>query len=392
MDNANVSGIIVAAGSSNRMGGINKQLELIDGIPVVVKSALALDSCASINEIIIATRPEDIDLIANLCEDFGVGKLSSVVAGGDTRMESVRNAISAINENSKYIAIHDGARPLVESHDIERVIADAKKHNAAALGVPVKDTIKQVDKKGFIEDTPPRQSLFSAQTPQVFKLSLYLDAMEYATKDITDDCQLIENMGETVFITKGSYSNIKLTTPEDFQIGKALTGKISNTASTIPTMRIGNGYDVHRLVDGRELILGGVGIPFEKGLLGHSDADVLCHAIADSLLGAASLGDIGKHFPDNDDKYKDANSIELLEKVVDLVEYEGYSISNIDATICAQMPKLAPYIEQMRRGIADACDIDIADVSIKATTQEGLGFVGRGEGISTFAVCLLSGI
>ena len=391
MDNANVSGIIVAAGSSSRMGGINKQLELIDGIPVVVKSALALDNSPSISEIIIATRSEDIDLISNLCKDFGVGKLSNVVAGGDTRMESVQNAISAIDENSKYIAIHDGARPLVTSEDIERVIADAKKHNAAALGVPVKDTIKQVDKKGFIEDTPPRQSLFIAQTPQVFKLSLYLDAINYATKDITDDCQLVENMGETVFITRGNYSNIKLTTPEDFKIGEALGGGTSNRGS-LPTMRIGNGYDVHRLVNGRELILGGVNIPYEKGLLGHSDADVLCHAISDSLLGAASLGDIGKHFPDDDKKYKDANSIDLLEKVVDLVEYEGYSISNIDATISAQAPKLAPYIEQMRRNIADACDIDIADVSIKATTQEELGFVGRGEGISAFAVCLLGGI
>lgn len=391
MDNANVSGIIVAAGSSSRMGGINKQLELIDGIPVVVKSALALDNSPSISEIIIATRSEDIDLILNLCKDFGVGKLSNVVAGGDTRMESVQNAISAIDENSKYIAIHDGARPLVTSEDIERVIADAKKHNAAALGVPVKDTIKQVDKKGFIEDTPPRQSLFIAQTPQVFKLSLYLDAINYATKDITDDCQLVENMGETVFITRGNYSNIKLTTPEDFKIGEALGGGTSNRGS-LPTMRIGNGYDVHRLVNGRELILGGVNIPYEKGLLGHSDADVLCHAISDSLLGAASLGDIGKHFPDDDKKYKDANSIDLLEKVVDLVEYEGYSISNIDVTISAQAPKLAPYIEQMRRNIADACDIDIADVSIKATTQEELGFVGRGEGISAFAVCLLGGI
>lgn len=391
MDKANVSGIIVAAGSSSRMGGINKQLELIDGMPVVVKSALALDNCHSINEIIIATRAEDIDLVSNLCMDFGVGKLSGVVAGGDTRMESVRNAISAIDKDSQYIAIHDGARPLVTSEDIERVIADAKKHGAAALGVPVKDTIKQVSKKGFIEDTPPRQSLFAAQTPQVFKLSLYLEAMEYSTKDITDDCQLIENMGETVFITNGSYSNIKLTTPEDFQIGKALIGEISN-ATSVTTMRIGNGYDVHKLVKGRKLILGGVNIPFEKGLLGHSDADVLCHAISDSLLGAAALGDIGKHFPDNDVKYKNANSIELLEQVVNLVEYEGYLISNIDATISAQSPKLAPYIEQMRRNIADACDIDIADVSIKATTQEGLGFVGRSEGISSFVVCLLSGV
>ena len=392
MDNAYVSGIIVAAGASTRMGGINKQLELIDGMPVVVRSALALDNCPSINEIIIATRSEDIDLIANLCEDFGVGKLSRIVAGGDTRMESVGNAISAINKDCQYIAIHDGARPLVSSDDIERVIADAKKHNAAALGVPVKDTIKQVDKKGFIEDTPPRQSLFIAQTPQVFKLSLYLEALEYGTTDITDDCQLVENMGESVFITMGNYSNIKLTTPEDFQIGKALSGDVRNTSANSPTMRIGNGYDVHRLVDGRELILGGVNIPFEKGLLGHSDADVLCHAITDSLLGAAALGDIGSHFPDNDEKYRGANSIDLLEKIVDLIEYEGYSIINIDATICAQSPKLAPYIEQMRRNIADACDIDIADVSIKATTQEGLGFVGRHEGISTSAVCLLESV
>ncbi len=154
-------------------------------------------------------------------------------------------------------------------------------------------------------------------------------------------------------------------------------------------MRIGFGYDVHRLVEERDLILGGVKIPYEKGLLGHSDADVLLHAICDSLLGAAALGDIGKHFPDNDDKFKDISSIILLKNVSELIEQNGYKIENLDATIIAQKPKMLPFIQQMRQNIADTCGIDISQVNVKATTEEGLGFTGEGLGIAANCVCLL---
>ena len=154
-------------------------------------------------------------------------------------------------------------------------------------------------------------------------------------------------------------------------------------------LRIGHGYDVHKLVEGRRLILGGVDIQYEKGLLGHSDADVLLHAISDSLLGAAALGDIGKHFPDTDSAYKNADSLVLLSRVNDIIKSAGYQVSNIDATVIAQAPKLAPHIEQMRKNIAKALSIDIADVSVKATTEERLGFTGRGEGISAHAVCII---
>ena len=157
-------------------------------------------------------------------------------------------------------------------------------------------------------------------------------------------------------------------------------------------LRIGNGYDVHKLAEGRKLIIGGVEIPYEKGLLGHSDADVLVHAVMDSLLGAAALGDIGKHFPDNSERYKDISSIFLLKNVFSLLENEGYSIINIDASIIAQEPKMAPYIEIMRKNIADALNIDMGAVNIKATTEEGLGFTGRGEGIAASAVGLIEKI
>ena len=184
-------------------------------------------------------------------------------------------------------------------------------------------------------------------------------------------------------MTPGDYRNLKLTTPEDRLAARAYLGKGQKT------VRIGSGYDVHKLVEDRKLILGGVEIPFEKGLLGHSDADVLAHAIADALLGAAALGDIGKLFPDNDPKYEGADSLVLLEQVCVLLREKGYAIGNVDATVIAQKPKLAPWIPQMRENLAKACGIPGSAVSVKATTEEGLGFTGSGEGIAATAVCLL---
>lgn len=201
----------------------------------------------------------------------------------------------------------------------------------------------------------------------------------------TDDCQLIEAAGGRVRLTLGDYKNIKLTTPEDRVTARAYLGEQKEEK----TMRIGSGYDVHRLVEGRKLILGGVDVPYERGLLGHSDADVLAHAITDALLGAAALGDIGKLFPDNDPQYEGADSLALLGRVCALLGEKGYSIGNIDATVIAQRPKLAPHIPQMRENLAKACGIALPQVSVKATTEEGLGFTGSGDGIAASAVCLL---
>ena len=202
--------------------------------------------------------------------------------------------------------------------------------------------------------------------------------------DFTDDCQLMEAAGHAVKLVAGLDTNLKLTTPEDIRLAQALMKERSD-------MRIGHGYDVHKLVEGRDLILGGVKIEYEKGLLGHSDADVLTHAVMDALLGAAALGDIGRHFPDTDPAYKGIDSTLLLRRTVELLHERGYKVGNVDITIALQRPKLRPYIDQMRERLAEVMGVEVGAVSVKATTTEKLGFEGRGEGVSAYAVVLLNG-
>ena len=276
---------------------------------------------------------------------------------------------------------------------IERCIQAAVEYGAATAAVRVKDTIKQANEEGFIEQTPDRSRLYLTQTPQVFEAGLYRRAVKQAQReglDFTDDCQLVEHIGHAVKLCEGDYCNIKITTPEDIAVAKAMAGQQEQQEEKRMEIRTGHGYDVHRLTQGRKLILGGVEIPWEKGLLGHSDADVLVHAVMDALLGAAALGDIGRHFPDTDPRYAGADSICLLKQVVLLLKGKGYSISNIDCTIIAQRPKLKDYIPQMAKNIADACQIDAEQVNVKATTEEQLGFTGSGEGMSAHSVCLIT--
>ncbi len=312
----------------------------------------------------------------------------AVVPGGQERQDSVLQGVETLSPELPYLLIHDGARPFVTPEMVEAVCKDAVAFGAATAAVPSKDTCKLSDGQGFVESTPPRERLMAIQTPQAFEREMYLYALRKAQSagvSYTDDCQLIEAAGGRVRLTQGDYKNIKLTTPEDRVTARAYLGEQKEEK----TMRIGSGYDVHKLVEGRKLILGGVDVPYEKGLLGHSDADVLAHAIADALLGAAALGDIGKLFPDNDPQYEGADSLVLLGRVCALLVEKGYSIGNIDATVIAQRPKLAPHIPQMRENLAKACGIASSQVSVKATTEEGLGFTGSGEGIAASAVCLL---
>lgn len=386
MAEQSVSGIIVAAGSASRMGGVDKQLLRVGGIPAVVRSLLLFDRIEEIIEMILVVRKDRLDDMKSLCEEYTFHKDIKFIPGGDTRQESVKNGVLASSPASSYLAIHDGARPLCREEDVRQVVSCAKKYGAAALGVPSKDTVKITDEHCFVLSTPERSRVWQIQTPQVFSKSLYEKALQKASaegQDYTDDCQLIESTGTPVYIVRGSYENIKITTPEDHLIAQVLeNGGRKN-------MRIGHGYDVHRLTENRKLILGGVEIPHFLGLLGHSDADVLLHAVTDALLGAAALGDIGKHFPDTDPAYKGADSRKLLSHAVSLLERQGYRIVNIDATVIAQKPKLAPYINTMRENIAAACRIPPESVNVKATTEEKLGFTGAEQGISAHAVALI---
>lgn len=368
--NKTVTAVIVAAGSSRRMG-FDKLACRLSGGTVLELSLRAFDRHPLVQDIVLVTGENDGPARAAAA---GCEKPVTLVRGGETRAISVRNGVNAAT--GELVAIHDAARPFVSEAVITQALHAAAATGAAAPAVPVKDTIKQAE-DGRVKSTPPRESLFAVQTPQCFDRAQYLELLAQAADDsITDDCQLFEKAGRPVVLTAGDYANYKITTPED------LKGEAS--------MRIGHGYDVHKLVEGRRLILGGVDIPYEKGLLGHSDADVLAHAVMDAVLGAAALGDIGKHFPDTDPAYKGADSLELARHVARLMAQQGWKIENIDSTILCQAPKLAPHIPAMRRNLAQAFGITEEQVSVKATTEEKLGFTGAGQGIAVHAVALIT--
>ena len=372
-----VAAIIVAAGTSERMG-FDKLFAEINGKPVIWHTVSVFLSLEIIDEVIIVAGNN----IYKMKELFsGIGKVIHIVPGGRDRYISAKNGVNATEAD--LIAIHDGARPFVKKEVIESVIKCAYETDAAAPAVPVKDTIKLAESE-IVISTPDRNKLFAVQTPQVFSRELYQKAWNYVQDKvaITDDCMLVEKFGKQVFLTKGDYENIKITTKDDLTLQKnIIRGK---------NMRIGHGYDVHKFAESRKLILGGVEIPYIRGLDGHSDADVLLHAISDALLGALAIGDIGKFFPDDDPKYKDADSLVLLEAVYSKVQELGYIFGNIDATIICEKPKLALYITDMRNTIANALKVPAERISIKATTEEGLGFTGEEEGIAAHCICLIT--
>ncbi|MDD6609838.1 MAG: 2-C-methyl-D-erythritol 2,4-cyclodiphosphate synthase [Subdoligranulum variabile] len=369
-----VTAIIVAAGASRRMGFDKLSYRLPDGRTVLETSCALFAAHPAVDELVLVAggnRPQ-CEAIAAACP-----KPCTVVQGGATRADSVRSGLAAAK--GQLVAIHDAARPFASAEIITAVLQAAAESGAAAPAVPVKDTIKIADQDGKVVATPDRAMLYAVQTPQCFDRALYLQALEAVSGEkaslVTDDCSLFELAGLPVTLTAGDYANLKITTKEDLQKEK--------------TMRIGHGYDVHRLVEDRKLILGGVEVPYEKGLLGHSDADVLLHAVMDAVLGAAALGDIGQHFPDTDPAYKGADSLALTREVAKIIAAHGYKVGNIDATILCQRPKLAPHIPAMRQNIADAFGLPLDAVSVKATTEEHLGFTGEGLGIAAHAVALI---
>lgn len=381
-----VAAIVVAAGNSSRMGQPKQWIDLA-GVPVLGHTLRVFEKINGISAIIVVTRLKDVERVWELCRRLGLHKVTAVVPGGTTRQQSVKAGMAVLPENAAFVAIHDGARPFVTPALIQRVTDKAIQTGAAASAVRVKDTIKKADCSGLVQETPHRKALWSIQTPQIFRRTYYEKAMQHAIEnelDLTDDCGVMEAAGYPVTLCEGDYRNIKITTPEDMLLANAFLKERGETA-----MRIGHGYDVHRLVLGRPLILGGVTISHETGLLGHSDADVLLHAIMDALLGAAAMGDIGSWFPDSDERYRNADSSDLLRETVRLIRNKGYAIGNIDATVLAQAPKLSPHIPAMRKNIASVCTITEDRVNVKATTEEGLGFTGQKEGIAAHAVCLL---
>ena len=376
-----VSAVLVAAGSSTRMGFDKLSFDL-GGETVLHRSIRAFEQDPLVTEIVLVAG-KNRAFVEQQAADCT--KPVQIVTGGTTRAESAKNGVLAAA--GELVAVHDAARPFVSQAVITAALEAAARCGAAAPAVPVKDTIKAAARGNgktvpdacLVYTTPDRSTLYAVQTPQCFDRAEYLAALEELDAEkarlVTDDCSLFELAGLPVRLTEGDYANYKITTKEDLQKEK--------------TMRIGHGYDVHRLVEDRKLIMGGVEIPYEKGLLGHSDADVLLHAVMDAVLGAAALGDIGQHFPDNDPAYKGADSLALTREVARIIAEHGYKVGNIDATILCQRPKLAPHIPAMRRNIADAFGLPVDAVSVKATTEEHLGFTGEGLGIAAHAVALI---
>lgn len=377
-NNKKIGVVIAAAGKGSRMEmDIPKQFLKVSGKPVIVKTFQAFADCDLVDNIYVVTDEKYMkwcrDLMVPYLTNRQLNKFTGIVSGGEQRQDSIYRALQAI-DNQKigidYILIHDGARPFVSQRIIEHTIAASVQNDAAIVCVRTKDTIRTKT------ETLNRDELMAVQTPQGFRYDILKAAYKKAYEDGfygTDDASLVEKLGVCPVFVEGSYANIKITTREDLPV----------------ETRIGKGFDVHKLVDDRKCILGGVEIPYKKGLLGHSDADVLLHAIMDAILGAAAMGDIGRHFPDTDEKYKGANSLELLEQVGYMVREQGYSISNIDATVVCERPKILPYVEQMIEKIAKTLTIDKGQINIKGTTTEKLGFTGRKEGIAAEAVCIL---
>ena len=378
--------IILAGGKGTRMkASVNKTLLLISGIPVIIRSINAFIPYA--DSIVIAAPPDEQPIIRRLLEQYDISFPVQFADGGHTRQESVLNCLQILSyQSDDTILIHDAARCLVKADLIERVIHSVQKTGSGIPGIPVNSTYKVCNPDGFVVNTPMRSSLYEIQTPQGFKAGQFIPISLRAASECiecTDDAGLLEHYHLPVRIVPGDSSNLKITEPADLERARNML------KGADVSMRIGMGYDVHQLAENRKLILCGVEIPFEKGLLGHSDADVAVHALMDALLGAAALGDIGHLFPDTSPEYEGISSMILLEKVTALLRQNGYALVNADLTIVAQRPKLAPYISEMRKNIAAALFCDASSISVKATTTESLGFEGRQEGISAQAVCLI---
>ena len=384
--------IIPAGGAGLRLGSsIAKQYLLLDGVPVLARTIKIFQQAKIINEIILVV-PED-DLISvkkQLLDKYDLTKVRAIVAGGRQRQDSVQNGLSAIADRCDVVVLHDGVRPLLTEEMISKVVAGAKSCGAASIGVKVKDTVKQTVDSDLVAATLPRNNLWLTQTPQAFTFDVLQKAYAAAVCDKfygTDDASLVERIGVKVKMIAGSYENIKITTPDDLIIAEAF---IKNKAGTKMNTRSGFGYDSHRFAAGRKLILGGVEVDFDYGLQGYSDADALIHAICDALLGASGCGDIGRHFPDSDQAYKDISSIIILERVKKIIEAKGFLVNNIDATVVMEKPKLAPYAAAMVTNIARTLEISEAAVNVKAKTNEGMGFTGRNEGVAVFATACVT--
>lgn len=387
---SDVAIVVVAAGRGARAGGeVPKQYQRIAGLPLLawtLRRLAAAAPAATLAPVILAEDHERYQtLVAALPSDVRA-RLVGPAIGAATRQASVRAGLTflaGISKRPRIVLIHDGARPFAGPRLVRDAIAVARERGAAVPALPLSDTIKVVDARGVVTATADRQTLRAAQTPQSFAFDLILDAHDRVAasgaNDLTDDAAVAEWAGVPVATFPGDPDNMKVTMPEDFARAE------HRLIVERPDVRTGQGFDVHAFDSGDHLWLGGVRVPHTRSLSGHSDADVLSHAITDALLGAIAEGDIGSHFPPSDPRWKGASSDIFLRHAADLVRARGGVIAHVDATVICESPKVGPHRDAIRGRLAETLGMDIDRVAVKATTTERLGFTGRSEGIAAMA-------
>jgi 2-C-methyl-D-erythritol 4-phosphate cytidylyltransferase / 2-C-methyl-D-erythritol 2,4-cyclodiphosphate synthase len=377
--------VIVAAGRGERAGASHegpKQYRLIGGRSIISRTIEALAAHPRISDIVVVINPDDEDLFQASMPEPGYQIMT--VHGGSTRQSSTYKGLLALQTRApRYVMIHDGVRPFVDSDLLDRVVENLNEKIGVIPVLPVSDTVKRVDTNGLINSTVPRAGLYGAQTPQAFCygdiLSAHARAAAQTGVDFSDDASIAEFAGLPVRIVEGSTANVKLTWKGDIDMADKML------SPRLPDVRVGNGYDVHAFEDGSSVTLCGVAIPHTAKLLGHSDADVALHALTDALLATLGAGDIGTHFPPSDPQWRGAASEIFVRRAVRLVRDSGGRIANTDVTLICEAPQISPHRDAMVAVLSDMLGIESSRISVKATTNEKLGFIGRGEGIAAIA-------
>lgn len=380
-----VAAVIVAGGRGSRLGGRPKQYRRIGGAPVVALSVGRFSRHPAVGCVQPVIHPDDQQDFSQAMAELDC---LAPVFGGATRQQSVRAGLEALeSRNPDIVLVHDAARPFASAALVDRAIAAAQAAGAAIPGLPVVDAIKSVDAKGIVQRTLDRSPLRIVQTPQAFRYRVLLEAHRRAAaenlSDFPDDAALAEWAGMAVSVFEGEATNVKLTTPDD------LIRAQRESIMRLSDIRTATGFDVHAFADGDHVILAGVRIPHDRGLTGHSDADVALHALTDAVLGALTDGDIGSHFPPSDERWRGAASDQFLAFAVERVRARGGVIALLDVTLLCEAPRIGPHRDAMRARIAEIAGLPIDRVAVKATTTEQLGFVGRKEGIAAIATATI---
>ena len=388
--------IIVAAGRSSRMGGVDKQLLQLGGIPVILHSLRVFESFSNTSSIVLVMSEHNLDAGISVVDQSGLSKIVDVVVGGERRQDSVKIGLDALASHAKeipeFVAVHDGARPFVNHELIERGMSTARAIGTGVAAVQVKDTIKVAPHK-IITDTLDRSELWAIQTPQIFRYDVLKTAHHVVRDDVTDDATMVEYSGGIVATFSGSDENIKITTPEDLHLANLILhqrlGQSNLSGSGPKGSAFGIGFDGHRLIAGGPLRLGGVDIEFDYHLDGHSDGDVLLHSIASAILGAANLGDLGGQFPSSDERYINFDSAKFIAESARKALSDGWMVGHVDATIIAQRPKLAAEALKMAARIGEIDGLENSTINIKITSTDSVGSIGDGEGIAAQAIATL---